>query len=190
MFKSVTAIFLSTVFLLLAAGCSKETAPDPPVARAELTRRLFEALQTKRDAEALAIVDKLLALDNDNSDLIEMRERIIGNLCTRQVQVMVNKSNLDGARTYIARQRKRYPMMPRLKILEDEVNELIALRAAVRNLAAAKDAKSLEEALNKITPLAAKYPAAVQLKRDIAARKQDLQKMRKASAPAEKASGK
>ena len=186
MFKSVTAIFLSLSFLLFAPGCSKESAPEPPVSRAELTQRLFEALQTKRDADALAIVDKLLALDNDDSDLIEMRERIVGNICTRKVQSWVNQGNLDAAHQYIVRQRRLYPTMPKLRILESEVNELVTLRNAAISLAAAKDVKSLEEALSKIEPLAAKYPYALQLKRDIARRKQDLQKMRQA--PAEKQS--
>ena len=182
MFKSVTAIFLSLGFLLLAAGCSNERAPEPPVSRPQLTQRLFEALQTKRDNDALAIVDKLLALDNDDSDLIEMRERILGNICTRQVQTLVNGGRLDAARKYISQQRKLYPMMPKLQFLEDEVNELITLRNAAKNLAAAQDARTLEKALTQIAPLAAKYPGAVQLKRDIAQRKQDLQKMRQAPA--------
>lgn len=180
MFKSVTAILLSVSFLLLASGCAEEKAPEPPISRAELTQRLFEALQTKRDSDALAILDKLLTLDSTDSNLLEMRERIIGNISTRQVQVLVNKGDLDGARKYIIKQRKVYPMMPKLQFLEDEVNELITLRNAAKNLAAAKDVQSLEKALNQIAPLAAKYPAAAQLKRDIAKRKQDLQKMRQA----------
>lgn len=181
MLKSVAATFLGLTILLLAAGCSEEQAPEPPVSRAELTYRLFEALDAKRDRDALAIVDKLLALDSNDADLMEMRERILGNICTRRVQSMIDKGQLNDAAQYLNTQRRRHPGLPKLQILENEVNELITLQNAAKNLANAHDAGTLDAALNQITPLVAKYPQAKQLKSDIERRKKDLQKMRRAA---------
>lgn len=184
MLKTVISAIFGLTILLLAAGCSEEQAPEPPVSRAELTYRLFEALDAKRDHDALAIVDKLLALDNNDAELMEMRERILGNICTRQVQILIDKGNLNEAAQYINTQRRRYPGLPKLQILENEVNGLITLQNAAKNLASAQDAKTLDAALNQITPLAAKYPQAAQLKKDIERRKKDLQKMRRAASSA------
>ena len=184
MLKYVTATICALTLLLLTAGCTEEQAPEPPVSRAELTHRLFEALDSRRDNDALAIVDKLLALDNNDSDLMEMRERILGNICTRQVQAMIDKGDLDKAAKYIRNQRLRYPGLPKLQFLENEVDALIVLRTAARELAAADSVADLTIALSKITPLAAKYPEARLLQRDIRRRQQDLQKMRNAASSA------
>ena len=184
MLKCIAATFLGLTILLLAAGCSEEQAPEPPVSRAELTCRLFEALDANRDHDALAIVDKLLALDNNDADLMEMRERILGNICTRKVQTLIDQENLDEAAKYVAIQRRRHPRLPKLQILENEVAELITLRNAARKLADAASPADLDLALRKIEPLSTKYPQAKQLKRDIDRRKQDLQKMRRSASSA------
>lgn len=184
MWKWFFTLILTGAVLLFGSGCSEEAAPEPPTSRAELTQRLFEALQTKRDEDALAIVDKLLALDNDDSDLMEMRERIMGNICTRHVQKLIDARRLDEARKYVNQQRRRHPGLTKLQFLEEEVNALITLRDAANALAEAATVADLTAALEKIAPLAAKYPAARNLKRDITRRRNDLKQMRRTqSAP-------
>ena len=94
---------LLRIFILMAAvltagvGCSKKQVPDPPSARAELTARLFETLDGKRYDEALVIVDKLLALDANDADLMEMRDRIVGNIATGRVRDFIADEDLEGA---------------------------------------------------------------------------------------------
>lgn len=185
------------VFILLAAvlvlgtGCSDQKAPDPPTARAELTVRLYETLNAKRYEEALAIADKLLALDSNDADLMEMRDRIIGNIAAVKVQQYIDHGQLEKAYTYIREERKRYPAMPRLRIMEEDINNLTTLRDSARNLAKAKTIPELANALELIVPQAAKYPAAQQLHKDIAQQQKRLKKMREdAAASVEKAAAK
>ena len=177
-------IILAAAVMLFICGCSENKAPDPPAARAELTARLFDTLKEKRYNEALAIVDKLLALDANDAELMEMRDRIIGNIATGRVQKYIDSNELDKALRYIRKERKVYPVMPRLRMLEEDVRSLIGLRNAARKLAAARTIPDLTAALDTITPMAARYPAATQLHKDIASRKADLKKMRAAAARA------
>ncbi len=177
-------LILFSAALIFCSGCSKKTAPDPPTARAELTVRLYDTLKEKRYTEALAINDKLLALDPNDADLMEMRDRIIGNIAALNVQKYVDKGRLEKAYSYIRKERKNYPVMPRLRLLEEEVKNLIVLRNAARKLAEASTIPELTAALEHIVPLAAKYPAAKQLDSDIALRKAELKKMREDAASA------
>ncbi|MBO5922952.1 MAG: hypothetical protein J6Q81_00425 [Lentisphaeria bacterium] len=182
---------ICTAALLLGTGCSENQPPDPPSARAELTARLFETLKSKRYTEALAITDKLLSLDSNDAELMDMRDRIIGNIAAIKVQEYVEAGQLKAALKYLARERKLYPVMPRLRLLEEEVRNLITLRNAAQTLAAAKTIPELAAALDMIAPLAARYPAAKQLHKDIALRKAELKKMRSdAAAAVEKAAAK
>ena len=177
--------------MLFVCGCSENKAPDPPIARAELTARLYDTLKVKRYSEALAITDKLLALDPNDPDLMEMRDRLIGNIAAVKVQEYIDNKQLEGALKYLRKERKRYPVMPKLRILEEEVRNLIALRNAAKVLAEADTIPKLAAALDFIVPLAAKYPATEQLHKDIKQRKNDLEKMRDAAAlQVEKAAGK
>ena len=172
------------VLLTVCAGCSQEEAPDPPLARAELTVRLNEALKLSRYSEAVSIIDKLLALDPDDADLMEMRDRIIGNICVEKTQRYVNSKNLNKALAYVKKQRRQYPMLPRLQILEAEVASLITMRDAATELARAQTIAELTAALEKITPLAAAEKSAVILQQDIRKRRSELAAMRKAAAEA------
>ena len=98
---------------------------------------------------------------------------------------------MEKALRYVRNERKNYPVMPRLRLLEEEVSNLIALLNAARSLAAAGTIPELTAALDAIVPMAARYPAATQLHKDIRRRKAELKKMREAAARAvEKASGK
>ena len=175
---------LFSAAIILCSGCSKKTAPDPPTARAELTVRLYETLKERRYTEALAINGKLLALDPNDADLMEMRDRIIGNIVAVNVQKYIDQGRLEKAYSYIRKERKNYPVMPRLRLLEEEVKNLIALRDAAKKLAEASTVPELTAALELIVPLAARYPAAKQLDADIALRKVELKKMREAAASA------
>lgn len=175
---------LFSAALILCSGCSEKTAPDPPTARAELTVRLYDTLKEKRYTEALAINDKLLALDPNDADLMEMRDRIIGNIAALNVQKYVDQGRLEKAYAYIRKERKNYPVMPRLRLLEEEVKNLMVLRDAAEKLAEASTMPELTAALEYIVPLAARYPAAKQLNADIALRKAELKKMRDAAATA------
>lgn len=184
-------LIFAFVLLLFISGCSENQAPDPPIARAELTVRLYETLKVKRYSEALAIIDKLLALDSDDPDLMEMRDRIIGNIATVKVQEYIDSNRLEAGLKYIRRERRTYPVMPKLRMLEEEIKNLITLRQAAQALAEADTIPKLAAALDFIVPLAAKYPAAEQLHKDIARRKADLKNMRNAASRAvEKAAGK
>ena len=177
--------------MLFVCGCSENKAPDPPIARAELTVRLYDALKVKRYDEALAITDKLLALDPNDPDLMDMRDRIIGNIAAVKVQQYIDSQRLESALKYLRKERRRYPVMPKLRMLEEEVRNLIALRDAAQELAAADTIAKLSAALDVIVPLAARYPAAEQLHKDIKQRQSDLKKMRIAAAAAvEKAADK
>ena len=80
--------------MLFVCGCSENKAPDPPIARAELTARLYDTLKVKRYSEALAITDKLLALDPNDPDLMEMRDRLIGNIAAVKVQEYIDNKQL------------------------------------------------------------------------------------------------
>ena len=184
-------IIFAFVLLLFISGCSENQAPDPPIARAELTVRLYETLKVKRYSEALAIIDKLLALDSDDPDLMEMRDRIIGNIAAVKVQEYIDSNRLEAGLKYIRRERRTYPVMPKLRMLEEEIKNLITLRQAAQALAEADTIPKLAAALDFIVPLAAKYPAAEQLHKDIVRRKADLKNMRDAATRAvEKAAGK
>ena len=174
-------IFCCGTLLLSAvifSGCSDSQVPDPPSARAELTGRLYEALQYKRDAEALAIINKLLALEPDDVDLLEMRDRVTVNACTRAVQTHVNSGNLDKALQVVNKYRQEHSTLPGLKVLQARISELILLRDCAANLAAANDISTLVTQLEKIAPLAAKYPQAKQLQQDIKMRRIQLARMR------------
>ena len=184
-------IMLCTAAVLLCSGCSENQPPDPPTARAELTVRLLDTLKSKRYSEALAITDKLLSLDPNDAELMDMRDRIIGNIAAINVQNYIDAGKLEPALKYIASERKRYPVMPRLRMLEEEVRNLISLRDASQVLAKAKTIPELAAALDTIAPMAARYPAAKQLHKDIEQRKADLKKMRADAAEAvEKAAAK
>ena len=174
--------FFYTIFItavLFAGGCSEQSAPEPPLARAELTARLNAALEAGRDSEALAITDKLAALDPDDADIIEMRERIVCNICTRTVQGYINQGNLSKARKYLRGERRKYPALLRLQMLENDLENLYSLQKAADALAAAKTIPDLTAALEKITPMAAKYPQAKQLHADIKKRRSELAAMRR-----------
>ena len=139
---------ICTAALLLGTGCSENLPPDPPSARAELTARLFETLKSKRYTEALAITDKLLSLDSNDAELMDMRDRIVGNIAAIKVQEYVEAGQLKAALKYLARERKLYPVMPRLRLLEEEVRNLITLRNAAQTLAVAKTIPELAAALS------------------------------------------
>lgn len=173
---------LFSAALILGCGCSKKTVPDPPLARAELTLRLNDALKLARYGEAISIIDKLLALDPDDADLMDMRDRIIGNICVERTQQYIDRKELEKALKYVQKQRRQYPMLPRLQILEAEVSNLIAMRDAAAELARAKTIPELTAALEKITPMAAGKDAAKILAKDIQARKKELAAMRDAAA--------
>ena len=173
---------LCSAALFLCCGCSETQPHDPPSARAELTVRLLETLKNKRYTEALAINDKLLALDPNDAELMEMRDRLVGNIATANVQKFVDAGKLAEALKYLHNERKLYPVMPRLRMLEEDVQNLIALRKAADRLAAAKTISELATALDAIMPSAARYPAATQLHKDIEQRKAELKKMRLAAA--------
>ena len=175
---------LFTAAVLLCSGCSENQPPDPPTARAELTVRLLDTLKSKRYTEALAIADKLLSLDPNDAELMDIRDRIIGNIAAINVQNHIDGGKLESALKYITSERKRYPVMPRLRMLEEEVRNLIALRNASQALANAKTISELTAALDTIAPMAARYPAAAQLHKDIEQRKTDLKQMRAAAAAA------
>ena len=177
-------LILFSVALIFCSGCSKKTAPDPPTARAELTVRLYDTLKEKRYTEALAINDKLLALDPNDADLMEMRDRIIGNIATVKIQHYIDENRLEDGLKYIRSERRKFPVMPKLRLLEEELKNLIVLRKAAQTLAAADTIPALTAALDFIMPLAAKYPAAKQLHNDIKQRKADLEKMRSDAAQA------
>ena len=177
-------LILLAAVLMTGAGCSKKQAPDPPSARAELTVRLFETLNDKRYEETLVIIDKLLALDSNDADLMEMRDRVVGNIAAAKIQNFINNNELEKAHRYIRYERKLYPVMPRLRLLEEEVENLIALSDAAQKLAAARTIPELTAALDRIVPIAAKYPKAELLHKDIARRKDELKKMRIAAARA------
>ena len=148
---------LCSAALFLCCGCSETQPHDPPAARAELTVRLLETLKNKRYTEALAINDKLLALDPNDAELMEMRDRLIGNIATENVQKFVDAGKLAEALKYLHNERKLYPVMPRLRMLEEDVQNLIALRKAADRLAAAKTISELATALDTIMPSAARY---------------------------------
>lgn len=175
-------LILFSAVLLLVCGCSKKTAPDPPLARAELTLRLNDALKLARYNEAIPIIDKLLALDPDDADLMDMRDRIIGNICVERTRKYINSKKLEKALKYVQKQRRQYPMLPRLQILEAEVSNLIALRDAAAELVRAKTIPELTAALEKVTPMAAGKDAAELLAKDIQIRKKELADLRDAAA--------
>lgn len=166
----------------MLSGCSDNgKIPDPPAARAELTARLYDALQDKRYEDALAITDKLKALDPNDADLIEMHNRIVGNICVSAIQNSVDAGQLNNALEVIKKYRQQYPLMPRLRILEEEVRNLFQLTVAAQTLAQSDKIADLSAALENIAPLAAKYPQAKALRRDIMQRHAELRKMREAA---------
>ncbi len=173
---------LSGALLLLAAGCSEDAIPDPPVSRSELTARLYDALKFNRDQEALAIIDKLLALAPDDAELMEMRGRVVANECVRKLQVLVDAGKLNDALKLVRETRQKNPHLQRLTMLEEDIVNLIELQVCARNLSTADKIPELTAALEKITPLAAKYPQARLLQRDIAQRRSELLKMRREAA--------
>lgn len=175
---------LLTLAGVMMTGCSDNTPPDPPLARAELTSRLYDTLRQGRDADALAIIEKLLALDPDDADLLEMQDRITANICARAMQANIDQNQLDEALKLVQQYRKQYPMLTILRVYENEIADLIKLRDAASELAAANDVVSLAAALEKIAPMAAKYTEAKQLQTDIKIRKNDLAKMRSQAAAA------
>lgn len=171
---------------VITAGCGKSDAPDPPVSRVELTNRLFETIKQKRDDEALNIIEKLLALEPDDIELMEMRDRIVSNRCSRKVQKLIDQGKLNQALALIRQERRQYPVLAQLRVQEDEVLDLINLQAAARKLAAAQNIADLAAALNTIRPLAEKYPQAKQLHNDIKKRAEDLTAMRNKAAAQER----
>ncbi len=166
--------------MLMITGCAEEKVPDPPTARAELTARLYDALKLQRNEEALAIIGKLMALDQNDADLMEMRDRIICNICTNEVQKMLDSGRIDSARRYLRSQRRKYPMLGQLQILENEIVALQELSSAAAGLANADSIADLTAALDRIAPLAAKYPQAKRLQQDIQLRRKDLARLRAA----------
>ncbi len=170
--------FMAVFTIMLTSGCGDQDISNPPTARAELTARLFDALQFHRYDDALAIIDKLLAIDPDDVELMDMRNRIIANACTVKVQQFVNLNQLEKALQTVVAARKSHPILPQLTALEEEIRSLIALRNAANALAKAKNIPELAAALEKIAPLANKYPQAKALHRDIDARRKELEQMR------------
>ena len=133
----------------------------------------------------MLIIDKLLALEPDDIELMEMRDRVIANRCTAQVQKAVDQGKLAKALQIVKQERRKNPMIPQLRVLEDEVNDLQNLQASAKQLANAKTLPELSAALNQIAPLAAKYPQAKQLQQDIKKRTAELATMRKRAAEKE-----
>ena len=166
--------------LLTLSGCSESKVSDPPTSRAELTVRLFDALKGRRYTDALAILDKLQTLEPEDADLMEMRDRLIVNICTGKVQEYINNGKLENAQTYLRWQRKKHPMLHNLRMLEEDVNNLIDLRNAANRLANAATIPEIASALENIAPLAARYPDAKKLHSDIKIRRSELNKLRAA----------
>lgn len=176
-----------TVLLTAVAGCSKKQAPDPPVAQAELTSRLFAALQDQRYDEALVILDKLKVLAPDDATLVAMediRDNIIINRCTEKIRSLVDQGKFDQALTVVHDENKTYPGIKDLQKLEDNLKELAELQKKADRLANAKTSVELDAALKDIEYTAKDYPQAEKLHSDIKARKVQLAKMRKAEAEA------
>jgi len=176
--------------LLLAAflitGCEKKRVADPPTARAELTTRLYDALQDKRYEEALAIIDKLLASDPDDVDLLEMQIRVTANMHTVQIQQAVDDGDLDKALQLLREARKKHPAIRQFLDMEEEITALTELRDAAGTLANAKTIPELRKALEtiRLMDISGQYPQAVALQKDIAKRQQDLKNMIAAEAKA------
>lgn len=177
MWQKIFSVSILAVLLTLS-GCSERKVSDPPTSRAELTVRLFDALKYKRYTDALAILDKLQALEPEDADLMEMRDRLIVNICTGKVQEYINAGKLENAQKYIRQQRKKHPMLTKLRMLEEDVNNLINLRNAARRLANAATIPEIASALENIAPLAARYPDAKKLHSDIKQRRNELNKLR------------
>ena len=105
MLYRIFSLLLITLLAMLC-GCSDNgKISDPPAARAELTARLYDALQDKRYEDALAITDKLKALDPNDADLIEMHNRIVGNICVSAIQNSVDAGQLNNALEVIKKYR-------------------------------------------------------------------------------------
>ncbi len=179
-FAALTCCGVAVGLMSGLCGCSKTEVPDPPLARAELTVRLGEALKHQRDDEALSLIDKLLALDGDDSDLIEMRSRVIANRCVRAAQRRLDAGNLEEAREIVQAARQQYPLIPRLRMLEEEISGLIDLRNAAAALARARSIPELTTALEVAEPLAAAHPGARTLAADIKTKQAELARLRSA----------
>ena len=177
-------LLICLVVLTVATGCSDQRVPDPPTARAELTERLFDALNYKRYDEALAIIEKLLALYPDDSELMEMKSRVIVNACVERIQPLINQGNLEEALKIVRQEAKKHLAIRKFYELEAEILKLLNLQKLAENLKNAKTAAELEDALKKIETPAAEYPLAVNLHNDMKARRIHLARIRKAEAAA------
>ena len=180
------AIILA-VLLTAVAGCSKKQVPDPPTAQAELTSRLFAALQDQRYDEALVILDKLQVLAPDDATLgtmKEIRDNVIASRCNKKVQGLIDQGKLDQAFNIVRNENKTYPGVEDLINLEKNLDELRTLQQKADHLANAKTSAELDAALKDIEYTAQDYPQAKKLHADIKVRKAQLAKMRKAEAEA------
>lgn len=180
-YRYIIACVLLTVLL---TGCRKEEIADPPLARAELTTRLYDALQYDRLDEALEIIGKLLSIYPDDAELGEMHDRIVITRCIRRIQPLIDSGKLAEARKIVREENKNYPAVSYFRELDEELETLVILQNRAESLAAAKTPAELETALKNIEYSIQDHPQAEQLKRDIDKRRQDLVNMRKAEAEA------
>ena len=147
--------FLCAAGLLAAAGCG-DNAPRgaSPTERNRLLIRLFASMAKGDPASAAAQAEKVRALDPGNAYFSWIVERQECNQAVLAAQRALDARDPAKAEALLSEARKRHPLNPALNEELRKLQDMIALRQAVRAFRAAGTPADREQALKTISPLA------------------------------------
>ncbi|QSH42462.1 hypothetical protein P0136_02640 [Lentisphaerota bacterium ZTH] len=160
----ITAIVATTI---LAAGCGRNKAPDPPLARTRIVISLFDNLRKKQYQNSVQQIDRLQALDPESVFLHQLKESELSNQYMEQAQIELGKGNLQAAVNIIDKGRNQYPFNDNLIQAENKLSKLIMLNKYIAEAQAARDADTLETILNNTKKLLTQIPNGERLQKFI-----------------------
>lgn len=152
----VHAAFLCVLF----SGCGRQSAPSPPLERAELTLELFDSLKNEQYRTAINKIIRLRQIDKHNVYLAKLENLERDNLVIKKAQELLDQNNPDEALELIERTIRIEGPRDALIDVKKELIFLRTIEKIIGEMKTPKDAFHLAKNAVTLRKLMAKYPPA------------------------------
>jgi hypothetical protein len=153
------ALSLSIVIL---AGCSGETVPDPPLIKSKTVLDTFKALEERKHEIAIKKISRLRELDPSNVFLANLEVLERNNSVIKAAQAKIDENDLKGALATVSDGIMKYGRHDNLMNVQKKLKVITKIEDLLEIFKAPRDADQLSGAANQLKKIGEVYkPSAI-----------------------------
>ncbi|MDD3117987.1 MAG: hypothetical protein PHQ27_02290 [Victivallales bacterium] len=156
--RNIISGFLAVVLAVTFAGCGKKPAPEPPLDEIKLVLQIYQDLGARRHEQAAAQISRLIAIQQENEFLYQLRSSELDNVYLERVQQLVAADKLDAALQCLKEAELQLGRNKRITDLSAELTMIDRIRRLVVAVEAPANGAAMEKDATQLKLLLEEYP--------------------------------